>query len=154
MKEIILKQGQSTLVDDEDYEFLSQWEWSLSTWGYASRHKAGRVIFMHRVIMNTPKDMFTDHINRNKLDNQRKNLRICTKSQNNSNSKMRSTNKSGYKGVSWDKKSRRWRAQIRREGKTTTIGWFDYPADAARVYDSAALEIYGEFAHLNFPNLD
>lgn len=96
MKKIKLSQGKYALVDDKDYEFLNQWKWSAKTNGreifYAYRkensRKTGKTIYMHRIIVNAPKGMDVDHINGDGLNNQRKNLRICTRSQNQRNRSM------------------------------------------------------------------
>src|SRR5690348_10789113 len=109
-KSISLTQGKSALVDDEDYEYLNQWKWhayrSKHTW-YASRkgsdHKTH--IDMHRMIMCAAAGVLVDHINRDGLDNRRKNLRLCTVGQNNHNRGINKNSKTGYKGVLLMKKS-------------------------------------------------
>ena len=90
-----------------------------------------------------------DHENGNGLDNRRTNLRIATTSQNNRNTALRSTNSSGYKGVSWNNENQRWKAQIQTDGTKTFLGYFDDLLDAAQAYNDAALEQHGEFARLN-----
>jgi len=151
MKEIPLTQGKVALVDDEDYEWLSQWKWSYcKKEGYATRLCNRKRFYMHRVIMNTPTGMETDHKDRNGLNNKRDNLRICTVSQNHVNQPPSKINKTGYKGITFDKSSEKWRAQIKVNGKHITLGRYTTPEDAARVYDNAAFEYYGEFAYLNF----
>lgn len=95
--------------------------------------------------------MFVDHINHNKLDNRRCNLRICTETQNNMNKCFDSRNTSGYKGVSWHKSARKWFAYIRFNKQRLNIGFFDDPVEAAHAYDDAARIYHGEYAHLNFP---
>lgn len=157
MKEIPLTQGQVTLVDDEDYEWLSQWKWHASlrryTW-YAERAcivngKHNR-IRMHRTIMDAPDHLLVDHIDRNGLNNTRSNLRLATKSQNMHNQGPSRRNRTGYKGVSWHQKYRRWFAQIKRNGKRVHLGSFTDPVEAARAYDAAARKLHGEFAWTNF----
>jgi hypothetical protein len=160
MREIPLTKGKVAIVDDKDYEWLSQYNWCYSTGGtpphrgYASRgvFRGGKntMTFMHREIMNTPKGMQTDHINGDPLDNRRENLRICNASQNKANVGLIRINTSGYKGVSWMKEKKKWRAFIG-GGKFHHIGLFVDPREAARAYDSAAKELFGEFALLNFP---
>jgi flagellar basal body rod protein FlgC len=105
---------------------------------------------MHRLIMNTPDGMDTDHINSNGLDNRRQNLRICTHAENLANRKKQISNTSGYKGVSWDKSCKKWAANISICGKYKKLGRFTDLVEAARAYDAAAKEVYGEFAKPNF----
>ena len=93
--------------------------------------------------------MVVDHINSDSLDNRRSNLRVCTVSQNNMNSAIGRNNKSGYKGVSWDKTNKKWRAGIKAKGKSVSLGSFNSKKDAARAYNEAAKKAYGEFAKLN-----
>lgn len=95
--------------------------------------------------------MFVDHINRDRSDNRRSNLRLCSLAENNRNGSIRSNNNSGFKGVSWDKARGKWQAGIGLNGTRKALGRFDSAEDAARAYDAAALANYGEFAALNFP---
>lgn len=90
-----------------------------------------------------------DHINGNPLDNRRANLRLATRAQNARNS--RGWSSSGFKGVYWHKRRSRWQTEIRYNGQKRFLGYFDTPIEAARAYDDAARELYGEFAALNFP---
>jgi len=152
MKEIKLPQGKTTIVDDENYEWLNQWKWHCNTNGYVMRtvrtNKVRRNIIMHRVILKlNSTDVETDHINRNKLDNRRANLRIATRSQNNTNKDARG--KSKYLGVYFTD-GKYPCAQVRFNGKKYYLGLFKTEEDAAKAYDKKALELYGEFANLNF----
>ena len=115
---------------------------------------------MHREITNAPKGMQVDHINGNTLDNRKENLRVCTRSQNMMNRGKQNNNKSGYKGVSYMKKKdpnyeypKPWRAQIKcpTNQKVIHLGCYKYPEQAARAYDKKAIELFGEYAQLNFP---
>jgi len=153
MKEIKLTRGCVALVDDEDFEYLSQWKWyaggregNIYARRSISKHKK---ILMHRLIMNTPDDMEVDHRDRNKLNNQRSNLRNCNHLQNMVNREPEGA--SQYKGVSFA--YRRGKklivSQIRIEGKSTHIGYFKTEEEAARRYNEKALELHGEFAYLN-----
>ena len=146
-KEILLTRGRVTIVDDEDYDWLNQWKWVFDSGGYASRTL--NHIMMHRVIMDPPEGVFVDHRNRNKLDNRRSNLRLCTKSQNNMNQSKRRDNTSGYVGVCWFKPRKKWRVEIRVEGKRIFVGSYANKIEAARFYNMAAMKYHGYFAKLN-----
>ena len=160
-KQIPLSQGKFALVDDEDFERINQWKWSALKdkrfkW-YAVRNsprqlgRRKKLIYMHRVIMNTPEDMDTDHVDGNDtLNNQRHNLRICTHSQNMANSGKRSNNKSGYKGVFMYKGV--WCAKLKKDGRVVFDKTFHTAEEAARAYDHAAREHFGGFAYTNFPD--
>lgn len=158
MKRIKLTQGKYTLVDNDDYEYLSQWKWRYHNLGYAVRtmHVAyingkaiKKEIMMHRLIMNPEKGMVIDHKNRNKLDNRRANLRVCTQAKNRLNSIKKSNNTSGYIGVCWDKTKNKWLASIHLHGKQKYLGRYDTAQEASKVRDEAAKQYYGEYGMLN-----
>ncbi len=154
-----LSQGLFALVDGEDYKWLMQWKWytckEQSGNYYARRttrkYKRRQSILMHRQVLNTPKGMETDHRNHCGLDNRKQNVRVCTKSQNNQNNRKAKAKKSSrYKGVSWSKRRRKWRAVIQLDKKQFEIGSFNNEIEAAKAYDAKAKELFGEFANLNF----
>ena len=151
-KLIHLTQGKLAIVDDEDYEYLNQWKWRISSSGYARRNSKSNnkliEIRLHRVITNCPEDKQVDHINGNRLDNRKENLRICTHKQNSYNKSKKRTNKSGYKGVYWCTTSKKWRSRIACDGKEIHLGYFDDIKEAAIHYNNAALKYHGEFANL------
>lgn len=150
-KQIPLTQGKYALVDDEDFDYLNQWKWHYGRGGYACRgsgHKGYPAIYMHRLIMNTPQGMQTDHINRDKLDNRRNNLRICDASQNRANIGKRINNTSGYTGVARFRRVK-WQAYINKGGRRFSLGHFQTKEAAARAYNEKALELFGEYATLN-----
>ena len=154
MKKIPLPHGKFTLVDDEDFEYLSQWKWHSHERGYPRRTeyrngKCFRYFRMSRVIMRVRPGEEVDHINRNPLDNRRKNLRVASTSQNQANRIILSNNTSGFKGVSWHKTSGKWSAYIGFQGKQYHLGVFSDIKDAARAYNTAAEGFYNEFAVLN-----
>lgn len=150
-KEIPLSQSKVAIVDSDDYEYLSQWKWYYrhdgNGKGYAARSRDK--VRMHRIINKTPSGMLTDHINRNKLDNRKCNLRTCTSVQNKMNTGLRKDNTSGYKGVVFEKRRNRWVAQIGINGKNKQLGRYKTAKEAAIAYNSASASIYGEYAYCN-----
>lgn len=141
------------LIDDEDYEYLSQFKWHLAKRGYAVRstwaNNKPDTIYMHREIMQTPRGMDTDHIDLNKINNQRSNLRICTRSQNMANLRKikKSRSRSKYTGVS--KKNGRWFPYVMKDGKMYYMGTFETEKEAVEARNAKALELFGEYATLN-----
>ena len=151
MKKILLSQGKVAVVDDEDFEHINQFNWCYSNQGYAVRHEQGHhqgLLLMHRIILPPPDEMEIDHINHNGLDNQKNNLRICTRSQNLQNRFIFKNNSSGYKGIYPDRN--KWRVQIRINKIKINLGSFSSPHEAALAYDKAAKELFGVFAKTNF----
>lgn len=155
-KQIELTQGKFALVDDEDYDWLVQWNWYYDS-GYAMRSAKGchgtrrPKIRMHREIISVSRELSVDHINGNKLDNRRCNLRACTQSENKRNRGKSKNNTSGYKGVHFYSPKKPWTVSIRVNNKQIFLGNFADPVDAAKAYDRAAIKYHGEFAKLNFP---
>jgi hypothetical protein len=150
VKQIPLGGGGCAYVDAADFEWLSQWTWHLCG-GYAVRRRNGKAIFMHREIMQPPKGMVVDHLNRNKLDNTRVNLRVCTHRENACNREKKRGTSSRFKGVGFRKDRDKWYAAIKFGPKPIFLGYFTEEIDAARAYDRAAVEYFGESARLNFP---
>ncbi|KKL67575.1 hypothetical protein LCGC14_2133640 [marine sediment metagenome] len=141
-----------TIVDDEDYEWALQYQWHLSQYGYVAR-MGGRdvdsnrkLLFMHRELINVPKGILTDHINRDKLDNRKKNLRTCNHAQNAWNAERRKDNKSGYKGVSWNKRTMRWIPQLQVNKRSIYLGVFKKKQIAIEAYKQAVKKYFKEFS--------
>jgi hypothetical protein len=130
MKVITLSNGKETLVDDEDYEFLSRWRWKDAN-GYAKRTARYGTLAIHREVMGAKPGQIVDHINQNKLDNQKHNLRFVTKAQNAMNSKSFITNTSGVKGVYYEKRDSTWTAHIQINHKSVRLGTFKTREEAA-----------------------
>lgn len=151
-KLIPLTQGKHAIVDAADYEWLAQWKWSADkardTY-YARTRINGHHMRLHRLLLGDPKSMQIDHINGNPLDNRRCNLRICLNKENSRNCKKRGNRSSKYKGVSWWKRNSCWRVQITVDYVNYHIGYFPTEITAAKAYNAAALEHFGEFARLN-----
>lgn len=129
MKEIKLNKGFYTLVDDEDFEFLNQWKW-YEHHGYAVRTKRVGLrrfnktsqIYMHRLLNQTSDGLDTDHVNRNKLDNRKANLRTSTRTQNQINKGRQKNNTSGYAGISWSKEHQKWVSRISNQRRQIYLG--------------------------------
>lgn len=153
--EIELTNGLKTLLDRSDaaqFEGKSLFYNKRTRYAYATATVNGvrNNFAIHQIIMRPPAGMYTDHINGDRLDNRRSNLRFVTPGQNRTNSAAKRTNASGYKGVVRSQFDDRWVAKIYPDSKPLVIGYFDNPVDAARAYDSKAKELYGEFARTNF----
>ena len=154
--EIELTRGFVALADEEDFALVSQFKWYASPNGrrtYAV-NKTGRrpSVHMHRLVIRAVKGQKVDHRNGNGLDNRRANLRFCSQTQNLGNSRLSSRNRSGFKGVSFDKRRNLWTADIQVNGKDIFLGYFRSPKHAALAYNGAARRLFGEFARPNsFP---
>jgi hypothetical protein len=157
VKEIPLNKGYVALVDDSDYEELSKRRWfvhgpSDNNYAVTTTGTGGKHVYMHRLLL--PCDdpgLQPDHINGNRLDNRRSNLRLATRSQNNINRGPGRNSTTGIKGVHFCRARKRWRAAIKCNRKFHHIGYFSDPMLAAMAYDKAAREMFGEFAWTNFP---
>lgn len=153
-KHILLTQGKQALVDDDEFDELALVKWCYRG-GYAVRTEGTRAnqrtVVMHRLVMDAPANAVVDHINGDKLDNRRCNLRLATTAENIRNSARSVRNTSGFKGVSFDRSRGKWFASICANRKLKNLGRYATAEEAARVYDRAARELHGEFAKVNFP---
>lgn len=156
-KKIQLTQGAYATVEDEDYAELNQHRWYLGDTGYAMRtvyvcrvhgKEMKYNVRMHRVILGVSSKEMVDHIDGNKLNNMRSNLRVCSKAQNNRNRVGNTTSNCGYKGVH-KRKNGTYRSKIECDGKVYNLGSFTDAADAAVAYNNKALLLFGAFAKLN-----
>ena len=147
------------IVDPQDYYWLSQYTWLAEQTHYSyravrllCRGRTSALVNMHRLIMNAPKHLFVDHINRNSLDNRRANLRLATHAQNcqNRTPSTRTGKTSKYKGVYWLRDRNKWRSCIRANNKYILLGQFNSEVEAAKAYDAAARKYHGSFASPNF----
>lgn len=134
---------------EEDRAIVESGKWSITRAGYVRRTiGVNGERYLHRILLGARPDQEVDHIDGNTLDNRRENLRICTRQENAAARKFpRGT--SGFRGVSYH--CGKWQASIRVDGTLVYLGRFDSAEDAARQYDDAALEAFGNFAKLNFP---
>lgn len=160
---IELTQGHVTIVDDEDFDQLSKHRWKIfkvkGVPKYAARTTGARgmkTILMHRQILQAVTGIEVDHKDGNGLDNRRTNLRIATHRQNMANGPKKPKHgnppTSQFKGVYWNKERGKWQAQIARgDGGVAYLGRFTLEEEAANAYDKKAIELFGEFARLNFP---
>lgn len=143
------------IVDTKNLRLLSVNKWHIAITPYkryARRCGQGETVYMHREILDAPEGFEIDHINGNGLDNREANLRICTTSQNQQNSTKKANQSSLFKGVDWDKAAGKWRARITVSRKLIYIGRYKSELMAAKAYDIKAVELFGEFANLNFPS--
>jgi len=144
------------LIDNEDFNLVNQYKWYIhQRTGYARGRKKNpegdyRFISMHRLVTGLIEkpEVEVDHIKHNKLDNRKKELRVCTHANNLKN--RSSFGSSQYLGVSWHKNRNKWVAGIGWDNKTKYLGSFEEEIDAAKAYDEAAKKYHGEFANLNF----
>ncbi len=150
---IPLRHGQFTLVDDEDHAWLSQHRWRLNSRGYVVRsfQFEGRkvTIGMHREIIRPEYREQVDHVDRDRLNNTRANLRSVTRQENLQHRGRFRNNSTGYKGVTGQ--HGKWHARIQLDGKLIHLGFYEQIVDAAQAYDYAAQILFGEYALLNLP---
>ena len=160
MKEITLTKGKIAIVDDGIYEELKHQRWHYLSSGYACRDenivesegKPVKKVLMHRLILGVKKNEIVDHINGNKLDNRKENLRMATLSQNSINAKKISGCVSKFKGVSYmnsGKRKARWTMRIVKDGKVVRREYHVTEIEAALAYNKAIIELFGEYAKIN-----
>ena len=156
MKYIPLTQDKVALVSDEDYDRVMEHKWCAS-WREDTRSFVamswigGKPVYLHHFVLGLRGAARIDHVNHETLDNQRENLRPATRSQNAANMRKQTGTSSKYKGVCWPKHTRKWAAYIKVDYKRTHLGLYETEDAAARAYDAAVLDAWGEFAQLNFP---
>lgn len=144
------------ILDEEDYVkfFLEGFGFGIDRYGYVYRRKYLRYenghsieerVSLHRLIMNPPQSYQVDHINQNKTDNRKENLRICTHAENQRNKKSLK----GFKGVNFEKNTKKWKARITIDGTQHWLGRFKTAKEAAIAYNKMAQKLHGKFAYLN-----
>ena len=150
MRVISTTKGMSVTVDDDQYDWLNQWKWTHHSRGYAYRVVNKKTVLMHRLITDARSGELVDHIDLDKSNNQRSNLRLCTFSDNMCNRVKPITSTNEYKGISYKRELEKWTARIHKDGKEYHLGVFSTAMDAAIAYDKAAIEMHGSFARTNF----
>ena len=155
MKEIPLTRWQVALCDDEDFDSLVQHSWyahwsKTSQCFYAISRINGKLVRMHRWLFGLTQGKEIDHVDGNGINNQRLNLRLCSRSQNMANTRLRVNNTSGYKGVDLHQCTGKWRALIQVQHKRIHIGLFCSATEAALAYDKVASQYFGQFASTNY----
>ena len=158
VKEIIRRNGDryEVLIDDEDEALYDSYIWHVDprrctpyVLGRKRKSEDRRKKILHRVLLDPPRHLDVDHINNSGLDNRRCNLRACTRSENNMNCSSVTNGSSTYKGVYFAKHAKKWCASVHINYKKMHIGYFVNEVDAAKAYNVAAKELFGEFANLN-----
>lgn len=160
-RKIYLTQGFVTLVDERDYHVLvTSYLWHAlrradgkvcAVTGGGSRSSKPRV-YLHRLLLQPTDSEEVDHIDGDTLNNQRGNIRLCTRSQNMMNTSKRGGTTSTYKGVSWRRQDKCWSARLTLRGRVYWLGRYQLEEDAAKAYNKAAIIHFGEFARLNEVN--
>lgn len=144
----VMKNGASFIFDREDTELVKEHSWSFAR-GHIRTSINGKNVFLHRLIMSAPTGTEIDHINMDKTDNRRQNLRKATHAENQRNKGLRKDSTTGYKGVCLDKRTGRYFAYINANGRRTYLGSFSDRSAAAHAYDEAAVRLHMEFARTN-----
>lgn len=149
--------GRVTLIDEADYDSVTTRSWHLGSGGYVTRYqyvgpKNGRSnytpVLLHRQLLDAPKGLQVDHINGDRLDNRRSNLRICTRTQNMQNRRNLMNQQTGFKGVCRNGRGR-YVARITVNYVCYYVGSSTDDFEAAAMYDAAAIQLFGQFANLN-----
>jgi len=159
---ILLDHGLSALVDHADLLRLAPFRWRAECrngrWFAIHRERGSdgsgarwRTILLHRMLLDAPPGTLVVHVNGNSLDNRRSNLRVATRREVGMQRRPNRKNASGYKGVTRERRTGRWRAVLTVAGEKVPLGYYATAEEAARVYDAKAVELYGELARLNFP---
>ena len=141
--------GDIIKVDLEDLDKINNYCWSKNSVGYAQAREIGKdsIVLMHRIIMSPSNKELVDHINHDKLDNRKLNLRVCSQSDNMANQIISKTNTTGFKGVYWDDNRNKWVSQIGYKNKNIYLGRYDNKQDAIEAREKAEIEYFGEYRY-------
>lgn len=145
-------EGNNFIIDIEDYKKIKQYTWRTSSNGYIITTINRKNILLHRLIMNPSDDLIVDHINHDKKDNRRSNLRICTVSNNNMNKSKLKSNTSGVTGVTWNKKGGYWVSQIGLNNEIIILGYNTNFEKAVKLRKEAEEKYFGEYSYHNSIN--
>lgn len=155
MKAIPLTKGKHAIVDDDDYDYLCQWKWHITSAGYAARrnprceyYPSGRIILMHRCLIPITDDFCIDHINGNPLDNRKINLRKAEHWQNGHNRPVQLNNTSGHKGICWSHREQKWKGHINVKGHRIHLGTYNQLTDAVAGITFWRTQLCGEFVRV------
>ena len=146
------QEGTPFYIDSDDYENVHQYSWYQTSNGYIAtrdREKGGELLTLHRKVMGARDDELVDHINHDKTDNRKQNLRIVTRSQNQQNMKVPSHNSSGVRGVSWSNYHQNWVTQIWVDGEHHYLGAYKNFDDAVAARKAAEEKYFGEYSYDN-----
>ena len=149
---VMCSNGQTFKIDAADLSIVRQYQWCTDDKGYVKTKFYGKDIKLHRLllgIIDTERALLVDHISGDTLDNRRANLRTCLPRENSKNQKLHSNNSSGFKGVSYNSKARKYQAGIRANNKNISLGCYITAQEAALAYDRAAIRLHGDFARTN-----
>lgn len=154
---ISLTQGYEAVIDVADVSIVEDRNWCFDnkkTSGYAvstvcKKDGKSTTLLLHRLLMNPSFNLVVDHIDGNGLNNRRSNLRICSTAENSRNQRIKLKNTSGFKGVSWHKRTQKWQSHIRRDGKGYNLGHFNTPEDAYAAYCQSSDKLHGEFGRVS-----
>jgi hypothetical protein len=153
---IPLTRGYAALVDDSDYDLVRQSKWLYVGSGYAGRFVTidgkKKLLYLHRFLLNAQPDQRIDHINGDRLDCRRENLRLVTLYQNQQNRKCPAHSTSGRKGVCWHRKQGKWHVRISVNGTRMHLGYHDDLETATLLYDAAARHFFNGYARPNYPD--
>jgi hypothetical protein len=143
MKKLKLTKGKEAIIDDIDFERVSQRKWSFHHTGYVVGGYPQ--VRLHRFILNAKKGEYVDHINMDKLDNRRENLRLCTPAQNQYNQLPK---RKIPKCIYWREARKAWIVRITADGKRHWVGYFKNFDEAKKEYEKAVIRLHGEFARI------
>ena len=132
-------------MSKKDLVYLSMFTWSINKRGYLNARIDGKLRLLHRVVMQSPSHLLIDHIDGDKMNNQRSNLRKATYAENMANLGVRKDSVTQIKGVT--KKGDKWRARIQHQGKQYDLGTYDSVKEASKAYKEKAIELFGDFAN-------
>lgn len=138
--------GKVTLIDEADLPLVTASRWHLNN-GYARTKRDNRMLLMHRLLLDPPDGMYVDHINGDRLDNRRANLRLVTPAQNMWNRRPNTGRRA--KGARWRERRGKWESEIKVGNRTVYLGMFPTREQALAAYDEASRRFHGEYGRPN-----